>query len=256
MRAAPASTSTDDTVASSAAAGPARGFVERLRALLSPHCAVCGLRADAAPLCSGCRADFFGPAHRCVQCGLRLALSAGSPRCGRCLREQPAYDATLALADYAPPVDGLVLALKFGHRLELATLFGTLLGERIAASSARDALLVPVPLAFERQAERGFNQAGEIAKALQRATGLTLRHDAVLRTRHGVAQEGLDADERRRNVRRAFTVAASAAPSLAGREIVVIDDVMTSGATLDEVATVLKRADAARVTNAIVARTP
>ncbi len=237
------------------AAHGARAFGTRLRALLAPHCMVCGLTTDAAPLCSGCRADFFGTVSRCDQCGLRLAQSISTARCGRCLREQPAYDATIALADYAPPVDGLVVALKFGHRLELAALFGALLGERRAAQQ-RDALLVPVPLAFERQGERGFNQAGEIARVAQRATGLTLRHDALLRTRHGVPQEALAADARRRNVRKAFAVPASAATVVAGREVIVIDDVMTSGATLDEVARVLKQAGALRVTNAIVARTP
>jgi ComF family protein len=239
-----------------AAVPPGRRLARHLRALLAPHCTVCGLAADATPVCSGCRADFFGRVPRCVQCGLRLPHAAGSARCGRCLREQPAYDATVALADYVPPVDGLVVALKFGHRLELAALFGTLLGEQVAASVGGDAVLLPVPLAFERQAERGFNQAGEIARVVQATTRLPLRHDALLRTRHGAPQEALAADARRRNVRKAFAVAARAAPALAGRAVVVIDDVMTSGATLDEVARVLKQAGVARVVNAIVARTP
>jgi ComF family protein len=221
--------------------------------MLAPHCAVCGLAADASPLCSGCRRDFFAHAARCGQCGMRLAHG---DRCGRCLRERPEYDATMALADYVAPVDGLVVALKFGHRLELAALFGQLLAERLAPLVRDTTVLVPVPLAFERQAERGFNQAREIARMVQQRLRCTLLETALLRTRHGAPQEALDADARRRNVRKAFTVAAAHAPAIRGADVVVIDDVMTSGATLGEIARVLKQAGAACVTNAIVARTP
>jgi ComF family protein len=194
-----------------------------------------------APLCAGCRADFFAAdVPRCPRCALRLP--GAHPLCGRCLREPPSYDATLALADYRPPVDGLVVALKFGHRLELADLFGT--------------LLVPVPLAHERQAERGFNQAEQVARRAARACGLAVLPDALLRTRHGPPQEGLDAAARRRNVRQAFAVNRRHAARLAGAQLAVVDDVMTSGATLEAVASALKQAGAARVTNVIVARTP
>lgn len=243
-----------------APAAPAPNILGRLRALIAPHCLVCGLRATHAPgaphamgpVCGGCWHDFFAPASRCTQCGLRLAQGG---RCGRCLREQPAYDATIALADYAPPVDGLVVALKFGHRLELATLFGTLLAARLAQLPMRGALLLSVPLAFERQAERGFNQAQQIARVMQRQLSCALLDTALLRTRHGVPQESLAADARRRNVRKAFAVASSAIGAIGGHSVIVVDDVMTSGATLDAVAGVLKQAGATRVTNAIVART-
>jgi ComF family protein len=241
------------SAASRAPAPATQGLVGRLRALLAPHCAVCGLAADASPLCSGCRRDFFAPTARCRQCGLRLAHGE---RCGRCLREQPDYDATITLADYVAPVDGLVVALKFGHRLELAALFGQLLAERLAPVVHSATLLVPVPLAFERQADRGFNQAREIARVVQRQLRCTVLDAALLRTRHGAPQESLDADARRRNVRKAFAVAAAHAAAIGGAEVMVVDDVMTSGATLGEIASVLKRAGAARVTNAIVARTP
>jgi ComF family protein len=249
----PAAMDPSPNAATRAPVPAAPGLFSRLRRLLAPHCAVCGLRADAAPLCSGCRRDFFAPAARCRQCGLRLAHGE---RCGRCLRDQPDYDATVALADYVAPVDGLVVALKFGHRLELAALFGALLAARLAPVVRDTTLLLPVPLAFERQAERGFNQAREIARVVQRQLRCPLLDGALLRTRHGAPQESLDADARRRNVRKAFTVAAAHAQAVRGAEVVVIDDVMTSGATLGEIARVLKQGGAARVTNAIVARTP
>ncbi len=225
---------------------------ERVRALLAPVCAVCGVNAGD-PVCSDCIADYFSPAApRCASCALRLPSQIESEVCGRCQRDAPSFDATIALADYAPPVDGMVVALKFGHRLELARVLGRLLAARIAASWTTQSVLVPVPLAFERQAERGFNQAGEIARAAARALGVALDSANLARVRHNAPQEALKLEARRRNVRNAFAVRGN----WRDRHAIVIDDVMTSGATLGEVARVLKAAGAARVTNAIVARTP
>lgn len=227
----------------------------RLRRWLAPRCALCG-SAPGEPVCAGCAADFLPTdVHRCRVCALRLGPATGD-LCGRCLRDPPAFDATLTLADYAPPIDGLVVALKFGHRLEVARTLGELLGRRIAQAVPADALLTAVPLAFERQRERGFNQALEIARAAARASGLRLLPHALLRVRHRPAQEGLTLDERRRNVRGAFAVARVSEPGIAGSTLVVIDDVLTSGSTLDEAARVLKRAGAAAVINAVAARTP
>jgi ComF family protein len=224
-----------------------------LRRLLAPRCVVCDLD-DGDPLCDGCARDYFSAdAQRCASCALRLPPSAlAGDRCGRCLREPPHFDASFALADYAPPLDRMIAALKFGGRLPLADAFGTLL-TRAAQPLLREAdAICPVPLAFERHAERGFNQAHEIARRLAAACGKPLRADILLRTRHTAAQMDLALAERRRNVRGAFV----ARGELAKMSIVVIDDVMTTGATLDEIAAALKRAGAARVTNLVVARTP
>lgn len=229
-----------------------RAIAPTLRRWFAHRCAVCGI-APGAPVCTGCAADFFpADAVRCAQCALRLARAGDAVVCGRCLRETPRYDATFALADYAPPVDGMVIALKFGHRLELARVFGELLADRMGERLPRAALLAPVPLAFERHAERGFNQAREIARIVARRLALPFAADALARVKHGVPQERLTLAARRRNVRGAFAARAD----VRGRTVVVVDDVMTSGATLDEVAAVLKRAGAARVLNLVVARTP
>jgi len=180
-----------------------------------------------------------------------MTAQAGD-RCGHCLRSPPNFDATIALADYAPPVDRMVAALKFGGRLPLADAFGTLLA-RAAHPLLREAdAICPVPLSFERQAERGFNQAREIARRVAAACDRPLRADILLRTRHTAAQMDLALADRRRNVRGAFV----ARGDLAGMRLVAIDDVMTTGATLDEIAAALKGAGAARVTNLVVARTP
>ncbi len=226
--------------------------VAPLRRLLAPRCVVCDIE-PGDPLCAGCAQDFFGArVPRCAVCALRLPAPAQpGDRCGRCLSAPPHFDATIALADYAPPVDRMIAALKFGGRLPLASAFGALLagaGQRLLLGV--DAIC-PVPLAFERQAERGFNQAHEIARRVAAACDGPLRGDILLRTRHTAAQMDLALAERRRNVRGAFV----ACGELAAMHIAVIDDVMTSGSTLDEIAATLKRAGAVRVTNLVVART-
>ncbi len=222
-----------------------------LRSLLASRCAVCDL-APGDPLCAGCARDYFATeARRCCVCALRLPPAVAAMRCGGCLRSAPHFDATIALSDYAPPVDRMIAALKFDGRLPLARAFGTLLAAAAADLLRETCAICPVPLAFERLSERGFNQAHEIARRVAACCGRPLRADILLRTRHTAAQMELSLAERRRNVRGAFV----ARGDLAGR-IVVIDDVMTTGSTLDEIAAALKRAGAAQVANLVVARTP
>jgi ComF family protein len=223
-----------------------------LRHVLAPRCTVCDL-ARRWPACDACLRDYFDPAaRRCAVCALRLPSALAGDRCGRCLRDPPHYDATVALADYVAPVDRMIGALKFSGRLMLADAFGTLLAGRAHEALVAADVVCAVPLAFERQAERGFNQAHEIARRVAAAMSRPLRAQILLRTRHTAAQMELTLAQRQRNVRGAFAARAD----LAGLRIAVIDDVMTTGATLDEVAAALKRAGAARVTNLIVARTP
>jgi ComF family protein len=221
-----------------------------LRRLAAPYCAVCRVeRGD--PVCAGCLSDFFDPAcARCAVCGERLALASPAARCGRCLAAAPAFDRTIVLGDYAPPLDGMVMALKTGGRLDLARVFGQLLAQRIEPCGPIDCLLA-VPLADRRQRERGFNQSLEIARALARRLGVPLQRRALVRARAGPPQQSLPLHERRANVRGAFSWSAP----LTVQRAAVVDDVMTSGATLDEVAQVLKRAGVRQVVNAVVART-
>jgi ComF family protein len=226
-------------------------LLQLLNRRLARACLLCGTQAGAPVVCADCGDDFLPAARaRCARCA--AALPQAAPACGRCLREAPHFDATFALADYAPPLDGVIAALKFGHRLELAAALGALLAARARALAFGRALIAPVPLAFERQSERGFNQALEIARVAARELALPLAAGTLARVKHAPPQEALGLAARRRNVRGAFAVAGA----VAGRHVVVVDDVMTSGATLDEIARVLKAAGAARVTNLVVARTP
>ena len=227
--------------------------------LLPRRCVVCELQPGAAStsICTQCEADFFATAAaRCERCAIGLPAGGFStPRiCGRCLSNVPHFDATTTLADYVSPVDGMVLALKFTARLDLARFFGQLLASRLSSASAptNESVVIPVPLAFERLRQRGFNQSHQIARAFASAAGRRLVGDRLLRIRHTPPQQSLALAERRRNVRGAFAVEGS----LSGQHVFVVDDVMTTGSTLNEVARVLKQAGAAHVHNLIVARTP
>ena len=159
-------------------------------------------------------------------------------------------------ADYAAPVDQLLLQLKFGGRLALAPLFAQLLRDAVLQRPGftLPALLCPVPLGPRRLAERGYNQALEIARPLARSLGVALHPRLACRVRETAAQSGVTPERRRHNIAGAFAI-----PDMAlvqGRHVGVVDDVMTSGATLNELAATLKRHGAARVSNLVFARTP
>jgi len=207
----------------------------------------CFLCRGAAPdvLCAACDADLPRlSAPLCPRCAL---ASPGGALCGRCLAEPPHYDATVAALAYAFPADVLIHALKFRGELALAPLFAGILSQRISRSERID-LVVPVPLSAQRLRGRGYNQSAEIARRLAQRAPLELF--LCERSRDTAAQTDLPWSERQRNVRGAFRCARSISGTVA-----VVDDVMTTGATLNEIALVLKRAGAGRVVNWVVART-
>jgi ComF family protein len=214
--------------------------------LFGGSCYLCRGEAEAI-LCRACEADLprLG-ANLCPRCAL---ASPGSALCGRCLTQPPAYDATQAALAYAFPADVLVQALKFRSELAMASLLGNLLSESVSSKDVD--CIVPVPLSAERLRSRGYNQALEIARHVAQTTGRPLAPELCERRVDTAVQMDLPLEERAKNVRGAFHC-----PSLVGgRSVAVLDDVMTTGATLDEVASTLKRAGAARVVNWVVART-
>jgi ComF family protein len=200
--------------------------------------------AAAELLCAACDADLprLGPL-RCPRCALE------SPRgevCGRCLGAAPHYDATVAALAYEFPADALVHSLKFRGELALAGFLARILSTRISDPNVD--CVVPVPLSASRLRERGYNQAVEIARSVSPGK---LDLALCVRERDTPAQMDLPYEERRRNVRGAFRCTRL----LPGQSVAVVDDVMTTGATLNEIALLLKRAGAARVVNWVVART-
>ncbi|WCM22041.1 ComF family protein [Paraburkholderia bryophila] len=231
-----------------------------MQAALPNLCALCG-NLSHSTLCACCDEAYWNESSvRCITCAVPLASTrwAGRTqyRCADCIGEPPPFDATFALADYRAPLDTLAVGLKFRARLMLAREFAQRLA-RLAQDSWRDAsdipdVIAPVPLARQRLAERGYNQAWQITRPLARA--LKLRSDATLLQRviHTAPQSRLDLDARRQNVGRAFKVRAN----VNGLHVGVVDDVMTTGATLEALARTLKAAGARRVTNFVALRTP
>ncbi len=216
-----------------------------LNALLPQDCQLCGAMDAGDLLCASCLADLPRlPAQHCPVCALP---TPGATLCGECLRHQPHFDATLAPFAYAFPLDQLVHALKYAHHLALAGLFARLMHSDAIAGD----LIIPLPLSKERLRQRGFNQAMEVARLLSRSTGIPINFLGTTRVTDTVAQASLPWKARRANVRHAFECAID----LDGKSVIVVDDVMTTGASLDEFARTLKYHGAARVSNWVLART-
>jgi ComF family protein len=219
--------------------------------LLAQDCLLCGQASGGEILCPACDDDLpRSSSPRCPRCALPTVRGE---ICGRCLAHPPYYDRTLAVFDYAFPLDKLIQAFKYGHRLPLAAYLGRE-SARLALESGQDSsadLVVPLPLHPARLRERGFNQALELARPVAKALGLPLDFRVCARIRHTPAQAGLPWKQRKKNIRGAFRCTHD----LPGRRILLVDDVMTTGASLDECARTLKRHGAAEVTLLVVART-
>ncbi len=216
--------------------------------LLPQDCLLCQGASGELLLCQACMRELPSAASACPRCA---APGAGDAECGACLADPPHCDASRAAFVYAYPVDALVQALKYGGQLPLAGLFANELHRHIDDASSVD-LIMPLPLHPRRLAERGFNQAAEIARVLSRLCGITMNTQLARRVRNTAPQTALPWRERATNMRGAFACDAG----VAGLRIAVVDDVMTTGATLDEFARTLKKSGAARVENWVVARTP
>ena len=231
------------------------GWIARLgRILLPPRCLACGeAGADGRDLCAACQRALPWNAASCARCGLPMAEAVDA--CGRCLRTPPPLDRVHAAFDYRFPVDRLIPRFKFHHDLaagrELALAMRTSLAGRALASGSPDAV-VPVPLHAHRLRERGYNQALELARPLAAAFGLPLLADGLRRTRETAPQSGLSALARRRNPRGAFAAGPAALPA----HVVLVDDVMTTGATLFACARALRQAGVQRVDAWVAARVP
>ncbi|MFN2350082.1 MAG: ComF family protein [Thioalkalivibrio sp.] len=213
-----------------------------LRLLYPPVCLLCRAPGHAdLDLCLGCRDELPWFVHGCQACARALPEGAG-PLCGACLKRPPPFDATCALFHYAAPVDRLITGLKYRGRLTHARLLGELWSAH-APVTALPALLLPVPLHPERLRERGFNQSLELARPLSRALGIPLAADRLLRVRATRAQQGLKGKARRSNVHDAFRLRPGPLPT----HVAIVDDVMTTGSTVGEIAWLLKRAGVKRV---------
>ncbi|WP_237140561.1 ComF family protein [Pseudomonas oryzihabitans] len=220
-------------------------------------CALCARWLPAGlPLCEGCDSElpWLGPHCRCCA----LPLPVDGLLCGSCLARPPAFDQVLPPWRYAFPVDTLINRFKHRDQGSLGRLAGALLARHLQhlfdEGQPRPELLLPVPLSPLRLRQRGFNQAALLAGWLGKTLHLPVEVELLQRVQEHHSQQGLSASERRRNLKQAFALVKDAA--LEGRHVALVDDVLTTGATADSLARLLKRAGARRVDVYCLARTP
>ncbi len=212
--------------------------------ILPQTCLVCG--AKNGPVCSDCNRQLpqIAPS-RCPYCALPTVESG---ICGRCIAAPPHYDATQAIFEYRFPIDMLVKHLKYRQRFSLLAFFADRL--HAVVSTGAD-LVIPVPMHPSRLVERGFNHSVEIARVFANRRRLPLAINAVNRIRATARLEGMSRRQRFATLRGAFTCPLP----LDNKKVLVVDDVMTTGATLEALAQTLKKAGAVRVENLVIART-
>jgi ComF family protein len=221
------------------------------RFVLPFHCLLCGgAGSDGLDLCRDCAAELPRNRRCCARCALPMAESAAL--CGQCQRRPPPWDAAWAPFRYAWPLDRLEARFKFGGDLAAGRVLSALWLREMPAAMHPE-LIVPMPLHRQRLRERGYNQALELARPLARALQVPLRPAWLLRERGTAAQTELGAAARRRNVRRAFATRAGVAWP---EHVALLDDVMTTGATLAECARTLRRAGVKRIDVWALARAP
>ena len=186
-----------------------------------------------------------------------MQVPANAEVCGACLIDPPPFTHTVAALDYEHPWDGLITQFKFHAALDLApALVARMLAANTHAAGAPPQLLLPIPLSHARWRERGYNQAWELAKRLGRTLDCAVDATLLLRLRDTPHQLALPPEERAGNVRAAFAVEPLRLAEVRGRRITLVDDVMTTGATVAEAARTLLQAGASEVDVWVVTRTP
>ncbi len=221
-------------------------FPGELVELLAPACCYwCRSRCPGRAACVACCNALPWSERACRACALPIESARETSVCGACLRDAPPQDRTWAAFRYAAPIAGAIVDLKFHGRLAPAHVVASLMSERLArrAEPLPD-LLVPVPLSPSRLRRRGYNQALELGRGIARRLSLSLAPHAARRIRTTREQSRLDAADRRRNVREAFAVDAAA---VRGRRVALLDDVITTGATMAELARAVRAAGAERI---------
>lgn len=221
-----------------------------------PRCPACRLRTESVEICAPC-GDAIQPAGTplCTICGLPRQGAGGDHPCGRCRRRPPRFARARACASYRhaepSPLIDVLQRLKYGRDITYGPVLGRYLCAHLPMVVDHD-LIIPVPLHPRRLRWRGFNQSALLARALAAHSGRPVALHALARARATPPQVGLGERQRRRNVARAFSV-RDARP-LRDRRVLLVDDVMTTGATVNECARVLRRAGATRVDVLILAR--
>jgi ComF family protein len=215
--------------------------------LLPQLCALCQATSDGdIALCAHCLNDLpWHATNSCMQCG----LEANNLICGHCMKESPFFDKTHVLFNYAYPVNALLQYYKYSHALHLSQTLGALLGEKLLGKTID--VIIPMPLHPQRLQERGFNQSLEITKVLSSYANIPFDAHSCERIKNTPSQASLKYKDRIKNIKGAF----SCNGQLTGKRVALIDDVMTTGASLNELAKTVKKHGAIEVSCFVLART-
>ncbi|CAI8753705.1 competence protein ComFC [Pseudomonas sp. IT-196MI5] len=220
-------------------------------------CLLCDETADGiSPVCTACETELPWLGEHCQTCA--LPLPAAGLTCGHCLQQPPAFEQVITPWTYSFPVDSLITRFKHNAKWPFGRLLAELLAQylqhRFEDDLERPDLLIPVPLANRRLRQRGFNQAAMLAQWLGTSLDIPCDERLLLRTQDTDAQQALNAEARRKNLRNAFALAPGAV--VKDQHLALVDDVLTTGATAQALARLLMDAGAARVDVYCLARTP
>ncbi len=234
-------------------------LAQNLLSALFPSCCVfCQKTVDQATaqdieICPDCYQALPHNTTCCVRCALPLAEDITSATfCGRCIKKRPAFDYACSPFRYEDDIIKLVHQLKFSEKIRFSRSIGEMLLAHFSARNEKPDCLLPVALHPSRMRQRGFNQSIEISRVLAKKLAIPIEHSVIVRQRSTAAQTGLSAKQRQKNIRGAFSVAGE----LNHQHVLIIDDVMTTGATVNELATLLKKNNVERVGVLCIARAP
>lgn len=220
--------------------------------LLPSRCIFCDQPGFAElDLCKACLDDFPTNQNCCYRCGEHFDTAINNPQlCGRCLKNHPGFDETHAPYLYGDNMRYLITQLKFHQQYKNARLLGTLMAKHMAKNVELPECLIPIPLHPTRYQQRGFNQSVEIARQLSTQLSIPMNINSCIRHRDTPHQTDLPAKQRKKNMRKAFTVVHR----LPYQHVAIVDDVMTTGATTSALAEILKTQGVCRVDAWVCAR--
>jgi len=219
----------------------AASFLHRLLDKIYPHhCLLCASSSTLLDLCDGCQADLPRNQNACLRCAHPLETSYIQTGliCAHCLKNPLVIDHSVVPFLYENPISFMVKQLKFHNQLTYAPLIAHLISQALQQEENLPQLIIPVPLHSKRLQQRGFNQSQQIAEHIAKQLNLNCRHDLVIRHKNTTSQTELNTALRQQNIKGAFRVIKP----IGAKRVAIIDDVMTSGATANELAITLKQA--------------
>jgi ComF family protein len=228
--------------------------------ILPNNCLLCGLISHKGRCCAGCEADLPWLEYACGRCGYALyhpsplGMHVDAKSCGECLKRSPPYDNTIALFRYEPPMDHVLLSIKFKRHLAYARMLGEMMVRKVEMhyrDRPMPELILPVPLHNQRLKTRGYNQALEIVRPVAKRLKIPLSLHDCMRTVETQPQATVPAEEREQNIKKAFLLVRE----VRAQHVAIFDDVVTTGSTVAEITRVLKKAGVARVDVWCCART-